>query len=217
VPTTGLAVCNSAFKQAQLDQELTSFGISEFPYNCALDILNDVLREISKTGAFWFLKKEQFLPYQVNTSTYNLAYLANIIDPKRIVSLARTKEQKGTLQQINDELMRELRNTNLETGVPTRYALFNQTLWLNAIPEKDYGLLLVHYDDMPLIVTETDNLPLPDDDIDTVIAGVYAYLLQRLGRGDFGTAYQLYDRKLKRLLRETRRNYGLPQALPALF
>ncbi len=217
MPTTGLAVCKTAYKKAQLDQDLISFGMSEHPYNCALDLLNDVLREISKAGSFWFLKKEQLLEYQNNVSAYNLGLSSRSVDPKRVVTLIRTKEQKGELKQVNDELMRTMRNNSLVAGVPTQFAIFNQTLWLNAIPDKDYGLTLVHYDDMPLVATETDNLAVPDDDVDTVIAGVYTYLLQIMGRGDFTTAYQLYDRKLKRMLREVRQNYGLPQALPAMF
>lgn len=216
--STALDICASAYRLANLDQTLTSFSTTqEFPYNCALDLLNGVLSEMNRLGSYWFTKTATALPYTEGVYQYDLGTLA--IDPQRIDRVRRTASNyQGDLTQMHwMAFQRHYRSSSLQTTLPTRFSKYNDTLELNTIPDQDYSLVVYHFKDMPLVTTTTDTLLVPENDEDVVRDGVLAYLYQRMGYPAFDSAYQLWLGKVNKLLGDQKEDAGLPRQMPAAF
>jgi hypothetical protein len=211
-----LSLCSSAFRQANIDQTLTSLSEDQdFPYNIAKDLLNTVIQDVNRQGNFWFTQTSvQVTPVQ---ASIDLAPLG--IDPKKIIRLRREHPQdQGDMIAINWRVFQQnFRQTPLVEGRPTLWSKFNQTLQLNVIPDKSYNLTVYYHQDIPLIQSVSDAVVFPDSDGDILREGVFAYLLLRLGRADFATAYQLYQTKLKSLLANQKQDSSLPTQMPANF
>jgi len=215
---TAIEVCASAYRQAQLDQTLTSFSTTqEWPYNIALDLLNTVIREMNLKGHFWFSEVATALTYSSESNTWNLSSLG--IDHQSVTRVRRTLTgYEGELERMNYRKFQQLyQNAPTSTQEPVAYTVYNATLYTSSIPDQDYGLMAYNYQNLPLLVNPSDNFTIPDEYLDVVQEGVYAYLLQRAGIGDFGSAYQLYQAKLMQILKYLKRNTGTALQMPAAF
>jgi hypothetical protein len=211
-----ILIVAAAFRQANLDQTLISFNPSqEFPYNCGQDLINTVLQEMNRLANFGFTQTRTGLPYGVGV--YQYALTNSFIDPKRIIAV-RKELTRQSLKPMNwSQFQKRFRSAPIATGEPIAWAKFGNTLELSHIPDKDYTLSVQHYTDMPLITSGTQTLLLAESDEDVIRDGVYAYLLQRMGRDDFSTAYQLYRDKLTLLIQNQKADASLAQQMPAAF
>jgi hypothetical protein len=225
VTTTALQVCASAYRQANVDQTLTSLSnTQEFPYNIALDLLNKAILELNRMGNFWFCETSVTLPYSSGVSSYNLNTLATpVVEPKRITRLRAENLTVGAAGELTEVNYRNFeyayRTQTVPTQQPTAWAKYNGTLYLNAIPDQDYGLTLYYYQDLPSAsnVDGSDIMIVPDAHIDILQDGVYAYLLSRMGRPDFQNAYSLWQAKAHKLVSLINKDAGLPTQMPAAF
>jgi hypothetical protein len=214
--STALEICESAFRQANVDQALTSFSTSqEFPYNIAIDLINTVIQDLNRQGNFWFTQTVTTVSSLSSTIDLNLLN----IDPKRLIRIRREENnQQGELLQVNWRVFqRQYRQSAIISGKPTVWSKYASLVELNVIPDHNYELKLYHFQDMPAVTQEDDVLAITKNDEDVIRDGVYAYLLQRMGRPDFNTAYQLYQNKLKNLLSNQKQDAGLSSQLPANF
>ena len=216
--STAIQVCAEAYRNANLDQDLTSFSTSqEFPYNLSIDLINKVIREMNRMGSWWFTETETALAYTVGVYSYSFTSLS--VDPKKVLRIRReVSGQQGELRQYNwRQFQITFRQSSILTTLPTGWSKYGNTLELNVIPDQDYTLGLYHYRDMPVIAATTDTFLVPVADEDVLTDGVYAYLLQRMGRPDFQAAYQLFKEKAVALMGDNRQDAGLPSQMPANF
>jgi len=214
--TTALGICQAAYRQVNLDQTLSSFSNSqEFPYNIALDLINTVIQEMNRMGRYWFAETSLALTYTLGINTYNLGS----IDPKDVTRIRREAENyQGELQELNYRaFQRKFENNIPPIQMPKRWSKFNNTLFFDSIPDQDYTITLYYFEDIPQVVNTTDTLIIPFKDEDVIREGVYAYLCERIGRPDFGEAYQNYLNKISKLLADMKKDTGLPQQWPGAF
>lgn len=217
--STALEICQRAYRKAMVGQPLTTFGTNQNePYNFALDLLNDVINEINRQGELWFLLTKTTLTY-VATNTNHVYDLGALnIDPRRIKRIARTLDQQGRVRPMNWPVFNEMYRRNaLVNGTPVAYSVFNDTLEFNTSHDKDYGLVIEHYKDMPRVTATTDTLLVPERDEDVLEDGVLALLKQRIAMPDADTTYLLYQKKLDRLVYDSKRNNGNYFVRPARF
>jgi hypothetical protein len=212
----GLNLCNSAYRQANIDQTLTGFDDQqEFPYNIALDILNTVIQDVNRQANYWFTQASfNILPV---AQSYNLTTTG--LDPKKLLRIRRELIGfQGDIIQVNWRVFqRHFRQGEIKTGLPKVWSKFGNVVEFDVAPDKDYQITAYCYQDIPL-ATELDfMIDMPDSDSDVLREGVYAYLLQRMGRNDFSTAFQLYQSKLKSLLANQKQDVGIGQRFPANF
>lgn len=214
MPQTALAIASEAYRTASMDQPLEGFTPSaDFPYNIALELLNKVLAEINRKGPLWFMAERTPLPYQSGPG-YDLTALG--VDQRRIVSLNRTANNQGALlKQLEwNGFYRQYRTQQQAFGQPVAWAKFNGVLELNCAPDRDYALELTHYKPLPRVAVPDEVLPIPDHHIDVVVQGVYAYLLDRLGRQDATMAMTEYREGINEMLADVKSDAGLPRAMP---
>ncbi len=216
--STAIDICAAAYRQANLDQDLTSFSTSqEFPYNISLDILNTVIQEMNRMGNFWFAETKTALTYSAGIYSYSFTSLG--IDPKRITRIRKEATNFwGDMQEFNwKHFQRIFRQVTMPTTQPFAFSKFGDSLELDVIPDQDYSLYVYHFKDMPQIANTTDTLLVPATDEDVVREGVYAYLCERMGRSDFAPAYQVFMEKAKTLLTNMMEDAGIPTQMPATF
>lgn len=212
-----LAIAASAFKQANLDQTLSSFSMTDFPYNCALDLFNLVIREMNRKGRYWFAETSQTLAYSAGVYQYN--YNTLNIPPHAILRLRKeATDHYGELTQLNWREFQQLyRRSAIETTEPVAWSKYGGLLELSSKPDQDYTIKVYYLQALPLVVNTTDSLLGGDENEDVYQEGVYAYLLQRLARQDWQQAYQLFDAKTNALLADIKQDAGQPRQLPAAF
>lgn len=215
--SSALEICQSAYRQMRIGNELSQFSLFEdSPYNLALDLINMVIQDINRLGDLSFLLQETTLSYSVGVYSYDLKLLA--IDPQRIVRVIRTTSQQGELTRQNWEVFQDgFRRSTIQTAAPTVWSRFNARLELNTIPDANYGLVVSHYKDIPKVTLATDTFPVPERDEDVLVAGIMAYLAQRLGRGDTGELWALYEKKLDRFTLDTKKDRSTFFVRPARF
>lgn len=215
--TTALAICQKAYKRQKLNN-LTGFSdTNPFPYNLALDLLNEVIRSMNRLGSFYFMETKTALPYSPATSTYDLSALS--IDPRRIDYVrAEATDKWGTIKQYSlSDFQRLFQSSTIQTTKPTGFTKHNTTLYLNTIPDADYSLYVYHYQDMPLITTEETVLRVPERDEDVVIEAIYQFLGFNMKRWDYATAFNVLTTKVNPLLVSLNRDAGMPRQMPAAF
>jgi hypothetical protein len=216
--STSFQICERAFKQVNLDQPLISFSNNpDFPYNLGKELLNTVIQEMNRLGRYWFCETSTVLPYSAGVFQYN--FTAFNIDPKGIIRLRKeTSPNKSELRPVNwRAFQKNYRQATLNTSEPMVWAKYGNTLELNTIPDKDYGITIYYFKDIPLVTSEGDILPIPEADEDVIAEGVYAYLLNRLGRQDAGEAYARFLNKASALLANMKQDSGMPSQMPAAF
>jgi hypothetical protein len=191
--------------------------MEDFPYNIAKDLFNTVIQEMNRWGRYWFAETRASLAYATGTYQYNCNTLK--IDPKGILRIRKeTEDHYGELTQLNWRRFQQLfRRSEISTAEPCFWAKYGGVIEFNAKPDQDYNLTVYYLRDLPLIATDTDILLCQETDEDVFREGVYAYLLQRLGRGDWQQAYQLYQEKARNLLADMNQDDGQPTQMPAVF
>lgn len=213
-----ITICAEAYRQANLDQELTSFSTSqEFPYNNALGILRHVVREMNRLGNYWFTETSTNLSYSAGVYQYSFSTLG--IDPRRITEIRRSAaDYLGVLEPLNyKQFQKKYRGSAIQTTMPSAFSKYGDTLEFNVIPDQDYEIKVFHFNDIPLPTATDSTFPIPEDDEDVLIDGVYAYLLQRMGRPDFMEAYQVFSKKAKDLLADMKQDQGMSHQMPSNF
>ena len=217
--STALQIAASAYAQANMDQTLTSFSMSDFPYNVAKDLLNTVIQEMNRMGRYWFTETSATLSYSGGVYQYTYSSIASNLDPKGILRLRKELvDHKQELVQVNWRAFQErYRRDAVQTAEPLYWAKFGSQLELNTIPDQDYTIKVYYLRDMPLVTSSGDYLLCQDTDEDVFREGVYAYLLNRLGRPDWEKAYQIFRDKASDLLADMRQDVGLARQMPASF
>ena len=212
---TALQLCQQAFREANMSEALNSFSTDQcFPYNIALDTLNDVLRDLNRMGSFWFMETKTPLAFSSGVYQYDLTALG--IDPLRI---SQVRDNQGVqLGQMHERnFSKRFRRGTIDTARPVVFAKFASTLELNVIPDQDYGLVAVHYDDIPLVSGASDLIAVPEEDEDVVVKGVLAGILMKMDRSASVPEYQLFKGLAKGWLVEIKQDFGLPAVRPRLF
>ncbi|MBY0403802.1 MAG: hypothetical protein K2X66_07870 [Cyanobacteria bacterium] len=215
--SNALQILSEAFRQHNLE-EVTSFSVNqEFPYNIALNLLNDVIREFNRQGSFWFTETKTNLGFTVGKSSYSLASLG--IDVKRIRFLRREDARvPGELQAMNYRgFLNLFRNAPVLTGMPSVYSKFGDTLELNMIPDQDYALSVYHFKNLPFVSDPLDTFLIPERDEDVLIDACFQLLGYRLGRWNLANALQGISIKIRPLLSDMNRDAGVPHQMPAAF
>jgi hypothetical protein len=215
--STALQIAASAYSQANQDQSLSSFSMTDFPYNIALDLLNTVIQEMNRLGRYWFTESSTVLAYSPGVYQYGFNSLA--IDPKGILRIRKEAPNIGNeLTEMNYRtFQQQYRRASIPTQEPWHWSKFNGMIVLDTIPDQDYALTVYYLRDMPPVVSETDTLLCQVTDEDVFRDGVYAYLLNRLGRADWSTAYQAFKMKANTLLADMKKDVGMPRQMPAGF
>lgn len=215
--STALTLCQKAYRQANVGRELLSFDTSQdFPYNCALELLNEVIASMNYEGNLWFMAATTALAYGANVYSYNLQTLG--IDPRKVVRVRRSGTQAGELVYRNQRLFeKNYRQSTITTGLPTVYSIWGDVLELNVIADQDYSLEIHHYKDMPLADSVSDTFALPAQDENVLIIGVRAKLKQLLGATDWAQDLALYQSQLKSMKLEMRKFYTGGEVRPAAF
>lgn len=214
---TALEIAAAAYRQANLDQDLSSFSMTDFPYSIALDLFNTVIREMNRKGRYWFAESTANLTYSVGVYQYTYASLS--VDPNAILRIRKEATDKWEeLTQMNWRKFQEYyRRSAIQTTEPKYWSKYNGQIELNCIPDQDYTIKVYHLRDLPLIAATTDTLLCQVSDEDVFQEGIYAYLLNRLSRADWITAYQTYINKVDSLLADMKEDVGLPRQMPAAF
>lgn len=215
--STALEICKTAYRQAAVGTELTSFSTSQAePFNMALDLLNEVVPDINRQGDLYFTLADTTLAYTSGVYSYNLGELG--IDPRRIQRVFRSAIQPGNVNRINWNRFQDLfRRSTIQENTPSYWAIFGSTLEFNCIQSQDFVIRISHYRDMPKVTAETDTLLMPERDEDVLRAGVIAYLTQRLGRSDAPEQWAIYEKKLKRFSLDVKKDVSASFVRPARF
>lgn len=212
---TALQLCQQAYREANMSEALSTLSPNQcFPYNIAMDCLNDVLRDLNRMGSFWFMETKTPLVYSVGVHEYNLMSLG--IDPLRISQVRDNQgAQLGQMHERN--FSKRFRTGVLNTARPTVFSKFANTLSLNVIPDEDYGLVAVHYDDIPLVIGDGDFVAVPEEDEDIVVKGILASILMKMDRSASVPEYTLFKKLAEGWLVEVKQDFGLPAVRPRLF
>lgn len=217
MPSTAIDIVTEAYRHHNLN-EVTVFSSSlEFPYNIAKDIINTVIREMNRLGAYWFTETQTSLTYGVGVYQYSLSALE--IDPGKILRIRKEATDKwGELTPWNwADFQRQYRRSAMTTAEPTAFSHFGNTLELNTIPDQDYSLVLYHLKDMPLVVDATDLFMIPERDEDVLIDACFQMLGYKIGRWDYGTALNAMAVKVSPLLADMKKSRSMPTQMPAAF
>lgn len=219
MPSTALELVASAYKQANMDQTLTSFSMVDFPYDCAKDLLNTVIQEMNREGHYWFTQTDAILAYVDGVYQYSFSAIGSGLDPKGILRIRKEAGDNQTeLIQLNwRQFQQRFRRGTVETREPRYWSKYGNQIELDAKPDQDYALTVYYLRDMPLITSETDTLLCQETDEDVFREGVLAYLLNRLVRPDWESAYQFYWKKVQSLLADMKQDVGIPRQMPAAF
>lgn len=217
--STALELLNSAYKQANLDQDVTSFTMDEFPYSIAKDLINTVIQEMNRKGRYWFAESSAALAYSAGVYQYTYSTIGAGCDPKGILRIRKEAEDyMQELIQVNwRAFQHRFRRSAIQTGEPRYFAKYGNQIELDCIPDQDYELRCYYLRDMPLITATTDTLLCQETDEDVFREGVYCYLLNRLGRADWNAAYQFYLSKVEELLADMKQDVGIARQFPAAF
>ena len=227
--STAINICASAYRQAKLDQDLTSFTTTqEFPYNISLDLMNTVIQEMNRAANYWFTETSVPLVYTAGLNSYSLNTLVAgqdtgtyaAIDPQKVSRIRRegVVGQVGQMTEMSWKKFQQRFRINVTaTGQPNYWAKYNSTIAFDTIPDQNYGLVLYYYNDINVIQATTDVLGIPLKYEDTIREGIYAYVLQRMGRPDAAQCYQLWQSKIQSLQKNDQVDVALPMQMPAAF
>lgn len=216
---TALTIAAEAYRQCNLDSELTSFSTTqEWPYKTALTYINDIISEMNRMGNLYFTETETALAYSPSTSSWDLSALN--VDPRRVFRVRRTlTNYEGDLESINYQTFQRRYRTN-GTGTnnaPQRYSRYANTLYTDVAPDQDYSLKVYHFRDMPAVTTTSDTLLLPERDEDVLRQGIKSYVLRDMGRDDWQAQYQIFVSKVSSMLVAMKNDSALPTRMPAAF
>ena len=215
--STALQIVTEAYRKHNLD-EVTSFSTSqEFPFNIALNTINDVIRYANRLGSYWFTETKTSLTYGVSTYTYSFNTLG--VDPKRIKFIRKEATDKwGELKEVNHrEFLKLYRRQALVTTEPTAWTKFGDTLELNTQPDQDYSIKVYHFKDMPVVSATTDTFLVPERDEDILIESCYLMLGAKIGKWKRAEAEAEIRFLFGPFLADLKQDSGMPTQFPAAF
>lgn len=221
--TTALQIAADACNDAGLDQTLTSFTMTEWPYSAVLNCMNTAISDMNRAGSFSFGETSLALTYSSGVSSYDLNTVgSSVIEPRRIIRLRRELvNYAGELTEYNyRDFQRNFRATTIPTQQPTAWAKFGGTLYLNNKPDQDYTLTLYYYKQIqPIVVGTNDTLAtiIPEYHIDVLRDLTKAILLKEMGRPDFSNQYTLAMKKVNALVAKSQEDVGIPTCFPRAF
>lgn len=215
--STALEIISEAYRHHNLNDIATLSNGQEFPYSLAKDILNEVIRMMNRAGSYWFCESKTELIYSPDTSSYALTSLG--IDPKRVIRIRREAEnQWGELKEYNWRHFQQLfRSGGIQSGIPNVWAKYGNELHLDVSPNQNYSVQVYHFIDMSAVVDGTDTFLIPERDEDVLIDCCYQLLGYKIGRWDFGAAFQAMQIKILPLLADMKQDAGMPTQMPAAF
>jgi len=221
--STALQIAAAAYNDARMDQTLTSFSMTEWPYSIALDVINSAIADMNRAGSYSFAESNQALTYSPGLSTYNLNTVASsVIEPRRIMRVRRElASNAGELSEYNfRDFQKRFLSVTQPTAQPTAWGKYGQTLYLNTIPDKDYTLTIYYYQQIqPIVIGSNDNQAtiIPSYHEDVLRDLTKAILLKEVERGDFANQYTLAIKKVQALVARSNEDGGLPQNFPRAF
>jgi len=218
-----LQLAASAFQEANVGT-LSSFTMTAFPYNHALDIINEAISEMNRAGVYTYTDLSQLLTYTPSVYTYNLDTVAAYpIEPRKIqyLRLESTTTSKGELVEYNfRDFQKRFMTGAMPTGKPLGWSKYGNTLYLSSIPDQDYKVTIYYFSSIPLITVgsnDTTSMGLPPVYEDILRKLIYALLLGVMGRPDFSTQYQLARQKVDEAVAINQTDYGMPTQMPKAF
>ena len=216
--STVLQLSQAAYRLANIDQDLTSFSMPEYPYNIALDLWKLVIGEMNRMGRYWFTESKLSMGDITGKSIFNLNSFGEI-DPKGIKEIKLEKIGfYTTLTEISSKIFRKRFNVNsLAVGPPMRWCKYGSLIEFDTVSDKDYNANIYYFTDLPQVVSETDKLLCQTSDEDIFLEGVYAYLMKQMGLPGYQEAYTLYISKVSGLLANMKQDSGIPTRMPANF
>lgn len=219
--TTAVALASNVYRQANMDQALTSFSTSQtFPYNIALDLLNEAIDELNEKGRYRFMMTSTALSYpppDVSGSAYSLSTVG--VDSEGLVKIERTATNfYGEICSMNLDAFRKLyRRQAIQSGIPTVWTDYGDVLELNTAPDQDYSLVAFHYPIITRMTATSDTIAVPERHEHIIQDLMLAYLAQRLGRPDYQDLYVIAINKADKMLVNTQRLRSRPTRMPAAF
>ncbi len=212
-----IEIINEAYRKHVLDEVATFDETLEFPFNIALNTLNDVVRIANKQGPYWFNETRTALPFNAASYTYAMSFFN--INPKQIKFIRKEAADKwGELLPYNHrEFMRRFRISALQTAEPSAFTRFGDTLELNTQPDVDYSLYCYHFADMPLVEVTTDVFLVPETDEDILIESCFQILGARIGRWTMQQAEAEIKSMFQPFLAEVRSDTAMPTQMPSAF
>lgn len=162
-----LFLINQALKELRLPTitALSDSSMEQFPYNLLETLLQESIIDFS-FNQLWNWKKETItLNYTANSSSFNLSDYK--IDSNRILFKAGVYFTENNSTQYLVRMQRQLFKRTFpivnQIGRPQSFSIENENLYLSKIPDKDYGIKIVTYKHIPLLISETDEiLNIPD-------------------------------------------------------
>lgn len=216
--TTAVALAASVFRQANQYSELTSFSTSQsFPYNIALDLLNEAIDELNEKGRYRFMLTSTALTYAPSTSTYSLNTLG--VDSEGILRIERNLSgYQGELAALNlQDFRARYRRSATASAVPTAWTDYGDVLELNTEPDQDYTIKCWHYDAITRVSATTDVIAVPTRHEHILKDLFLAYLAERLGRPDYLNLYTVAREKAMGMIVNTQALRSRPSRMPASF
>lgn len=216
--STAIEIAQRACRLLQLDRQPENFSTTQpYPYNTLLDRMNDIIAGLNRDGNMYFTLTDTELVYNSGQYTFNLTNIN--IDPARIRAVHRTLlGDEGELPCYQwDKFIRYYRNGGIKTARPDAYGIFNVTLNLSTIPDKNYRIKIHHYRDMPTITAPTDTLLFPKNDEDVLQYGLMFHLAAAFGRDDQTALKEEFATRRMQLLNRTINLKSLPKRLPRRF
>ena len=216
--STALEICAAAYREANLEQDLTSFTSTDFPFSLALQLINKVISKMNLRGKYWFRQTTTVLPFTAGTYTYNLTNLG--IEPNAITKMYASLAD-GTSWQFyrlnyNDYNL-WFPASKLQLNRPYSYTIYNDTLSLNAIPDIDYSITVYHLSLIPSIQSEDDPMPCPLEFEQVFQDGVFAWLQKRMEYPSAEQSIIDWNLDVGLLLAKVKNNSGIANQLPAAF
>lgn len=192
-----LFLINQALKELRLPTitNLSDVSMLQFPYNCLESLLDESIIEFSYEQLWKWKFVTISLNYEANSNSFNLTDYK--IDPNRIVDKVGVYFVENNSIQYLKRMPRQLFKRTYPivniVGRPQCFSIENETIYLSEVPDKDYGIKVVNYGHIPLLISGTDEiLNIPDKlqrpIIDNIKLNLSA-LLNKQNAGDFLNDY----------------------------
>jgi hypothetical protein len=177
---TALEVCQVAFRRLNMDQPLISFDASlPFPYNLALDLLQDVCRVLNREIPVHQHMEQSVYVNCNGRGIYSPFEFNPPIEPQKIIAIKfEPPEQNITvLARVGLDIFHALYPAHLtQTGKPTCYTIFGNTVATNVVADADYSMVWYFQQQIIIPTAVNEQISFKDADMSLVTNGVQAYL-----------------------------------------
>jgi hypothetical protein len=217
---TALEVCQSAYRQLNLDQVLVSFSTSQaFPYSVALDILQQTIRKLNRLNIHQHMVITQYVPAS-GRGVFSIYEFSPVLNPRSISKIRLeapgTQHSELTLLPYEDFLALYSDHES-KTGKPKAWTYFGANWATDVINDADYGLVVYYQQQLPVPMSEGEILAWPDADMDILIDGVVAHLSLKIQRDDGASLLGLWQQSVTKYFSNQYKNRGLPLQMPRRF